>query len=523
MDKAIIIDDEVWVSEVIKKVVDWKKYDFSVEAVCYDGIEALEKIHEIRPQLILTDIRMPGKNGLELIEIISKEYPEILCVVISGFNDFEYAKSALTYGAIGYLLKPINENELEGVLSKARNLLDSTWQRERAEKQIQEDYEQTVEKIRQNFFEKVFSEHANFMLDRRSVNSELKLDFKEGSYRLLCVYTGKAEEEGFGDINRSLWKYQLPVYCHDMVSFIYREKYFLLLNYEEGNETVIMDKVSLIVEDTIHRNTEATFYIGSEFRDIKELPSEYKQLHSMEFIRLFLGVGKAYNYATFLPMGKDVKNLFQPNLDLSLKQLVRDNAKDELLKTVTTAFEWMLNRVNQNPIAFTEGVYKLQKMITDTEDFVSPENAARVMALIVKLENAKNTGEIKSILQSIALEMLKNKDDQERQKEYTVVEEITRYIEKNYMNNITLSDLAESVHLNATYLSELFKKEMGNSFKAYLTDVRMEAAKNLLKNSNYKTSELASMVGYNDTKNFIKIFKKYVGITPVEYRKLMGK
>ena len=193
------------------------------------------------------------------------------------------------------------------------------------------------------------------------------------------------------------------------------------------------------------------------------------------------------------------------------------------MKTVTTAFEWMLSRVNQNPIAFTEGVYELLKMIKDTDDSVSPENAARVMELIVKLENAKNTVEIKSILQSIALEMIKNKDDQERKKEFTAVEEITRYIEKNYMNNITLSDLAESVHLNAAYLSELFRKEMGTSFKAYLTDVRMEAAKNFLKNSNYKTSELAAMVGYNDTKNFIKIFKKYVGITPVGYRKLMGK
>ena len=193
------------------------------------------------------------------------------------------------------------------------------------------------------------------------------------------------------------------------------------------------------------------------------------------------------------------------------------------MKTVTTAFEWMLSRVNQNPIAFTEGLYELLKMIKDTDDSVSPENAARVMELIVKLENAKNTVEIKSILQSIALEMIKNKDDQERKKEFTAVEEITRYIEKNYMNNITLSDLAESVHLNAAYLSELFRKEMGTSFKAYLTDVRMEAAKNFLKNSNYKTSELAAMVGYNDTKNFIKIFKKYVGITPVGYRKLMGK
>ena len=125
MDKVVIVDDEIWVTEVIKNIVSWKSYGFEIAAVCHDGVEAVRSICEIQPALVLTDIRMPGKNGIELLKEISEQSKNTMVAVISGFNDFEYAKSALTYGAIGYLLKPINENELEDVLEKVRKTIDS--------------------------------------------------------------------------------------------------------------------------------------------------------------------------------------------------------------------------------------------------------------------------------------------------------------------------------------------------------------------------------------------------------------
>ena len=102
MDKVMIIDDEVWVTEVIRNIIDWNSFGFQVARVCHDGEEAISEIRDIHPELLMTDIRMPGKTGLEIIREVSEKMPDILCVVISGYSDFEYARTALSCGAVGY-------------------------------------------------------------------------------------------------------------------------------------------------------------------------------------------------------------------------------------------------------------------------------------------------------------------------------------------------------------------------------------------------------------------------------------
>lgn len=145
MNRVFIIDDELWVSEVIKNIICWTDYDFCVEAVCHDSVDAIELIREKHPQLVLTDIRMPEKTGLEIIKEISAELPDIMFVVISGYNDFEYAKTALTYGAIGYLLKPIDQAELEQIVVKARGMLEGQRRNLAIDACVYKEYEQTIE------------------------------------------------------------------------------------------------------------------------------------------------------------------------------------------------------------------------------------------------------------------------------------------------------------------------------------------------------------------------------------------
>lgn len=113
MIDVVIIDDEVWVAKMITQIIDWGAYGFRIAGIFHDGEEGLDGIRRLHPRLVLTDIRMPGLTGLDLIQTLSEESPDIMFVIISGYNDFEYAKSALTYGAIGYLLKPIDETELK--------------------------------------------------------------------------------------------------------------------------------------------------------------------------------------------------------------------------------------------------------------------------------------------------------------------------------------------------------------------------------------------------------------------------
>lgn len=116
MIDVVIVDDEIWVTKLIERIIDWNAYGFRIVKVYNDGFEALEGIKVLKPELVLTDIRMPGITGLDIIQEISAESKDIFFAIISGYSDFEYAKSALTYGAVGYLLKPIDQQELIKIL-----------------------------------------------------------------------------------------------------------------------------------------------------------------------------------------------------------------------------------------------------------------------------------------------------------------------------------------------------------------------------------------------------------------------
>lgn len=145
MIDVVIIDDEVWVAKMITQIIDWGAYGFRIAGIFHDGEEGLDGIRRLHPRLVLTDIRMPGLTGLDLIQTLSEESPDIMFVIISGYNDFEYAKAALTYGAIGYLLKPIDETELKKVVLKAKKQLVSEELKQRSELQMRDTMGHTVE------------------------------------------------------------------------------------------------------------------------------------------------------------------------------------------------------------------------------------------------------------------------------------------------------------------------------------------------------------------------------------------
>lgn len=523
MNRVFIIDDELWVSEVIKNIICWTDYDFCVEAVCHDSVDAIELIREKHPQLVLTDIRMPEKTGLEIIKEISAELPDIMFVVISGYNDFEYAKTALTYGAIGYLLKPIDQAELEQIVVKAKGMLEGQRRNLAIDACVYKEYEQTIERLREQFFGNCFEGRQDTSLTVRELNRKLKLNFKEGCYRIASI-TALGKREGtdlIADINKLLWKRQIPVFCNEVVPFLYRGKMILLMNYQADKNEVILEGLYNMASDVTNKKFNAAFMVGEEFYDIWKIQKEFQIVKDMEFMRLFSGNGRFYLYDTVNECKGNTNALLPPNFDICIKQVIKNGNEQEACKMVREAFEWITNRMGSNPVAFARGVYRITELMQENVEEASENTLETVMKLQRELEIAGSVGQIKECLQKMMKEILKAQIDLGEQKEKNTVDQVIEYLQDNYMNSITLTDLAEMVHLNANYFSEIFHREKGTAFKEYLTQIRIEHAKELLKKSNYRQSEIAVMVGYNDTKHFSKIFRKYVGITTAEYRKLM--
>ena len=523
MDKVVIVDDEIWVTEVIKNIVSWKSYEFEIAAVCHDGVEAVRSICEIQPALVLTDIRMPGKNGIELLKEISEHSKNTMVAVISGFNDFEYAKSALTYGAIGYLLKPINENELEDVLEKVRKTIDSRKKNASESRKMQADYIATIDTLRSGFFERVFTDSQAPVPDLEETNARLKMKWKEGAFRVVSVAFHHQGLDHIDKVDESIWASQLPVVCHDILTLSYRDRYYILINYSEVNTEKVAERLKNAAKDFFTICPDSVFYLGEPFTDIRGLGQACQKLSFMEYLRLFMGYGRIYDQSSFTFMEQKVQKLFQPMLELVFRQNMSKGEEDELEKNIAISFEGMLQRTGNNAIAFAEGVFALAEKLMHAAIETGVDNGQTITELKYRLSVQDDSEAVKNVLLDIVSEFsFPSAADQMSRTDKSVVEEATEYIQNYYMNNISLADLAERVHLNQSYLSDLFKRENGVSFKDYLTGVRIGKAKELLKNSDYKLAEIAVRTGYNDVKNFSKIFKKTIGITPMEFRKLMG-
>ena len=324
-------------------------------------------------------------------------------------------------------------------------------------------------------------------------------------------------------VDESIWASQLPVVCHDILTLSYRDRYYILINYSEVNTEKVAERLKNAAKDFFTICPDSVFYLGEPFTDIRGLGQACQKLSFMEYLRLFMGYGRIYDQSSFTFMEQKVQKLFQPMLELVFRQNMSKGEEDELEKNIAISFEGMLQRTGNNAIAFAEGVFALAEKLMHAAIETGVDNGQTITELKYRLSVQDDSEAVKNVLLDIVSEFsFPSAADQMSRTDKSVVEEATEYIQNYYMNNISLADLAERVHLNQSYLSDLFKRENGVSFKDYLTGVRIGKAKELLKNSNYKLAEIAVRTGYNDVKNFSKIFKKTIGITPMEFRKLMG-
>ncbi len=522
MDKVIIVDDEIWVAEVIKNIVDWSDYGFEIVGICTDSQEAIELIKKVHPSIVFTDIRMPGKTGLELLYEIPQESPQTLCAVISGFSDFEYAKTALTYGAIGYLLKPISKEELVEVLIKARKTIDTTKNRRQEKEEIQKDYMKTVDELRIHFFKRIFEEPEFQIGGLEQINTKLKLKFKRGMFKLVCISGCGKDEMKTETIDEEIWESQLPVICNDMITFLYKDCYYLLLNYHESSEKTVDERLQKIAENYFILYKHSVFYCSESFIKIEDIRKKIGNLWKMSGLRLFFGYGNLFKEEDYKFNDSNGESLIRSTLEITLTKCINNGAKDKIRNIISNLVDELTNRVGQNGIAMYEAIEAMLKLMYNVQESIGIKKKMTVDEMGDIVSKSESLNEVKEALIKINIDFMKKKINEEDKKTGSAVEEVVEYINNYYMNNISLQDVAELVQLNQSYLSNIFKKENGISFKEYLTEVRIKKAKHFLKTTNYKLNDISKMVGYNDTKNFLKMFKKYVGVTPLDYRKLVG-
>lgn len=546
MLKTFLVEDEVVIREMIKKMIPWEQYGFELAGEASDGEMALPLILKSKPDLLITDIKMPFMDGLTLCKLVKKELPDIKIVILSGYDDFNYAKQAINIGVEDYLLKPITKNAFIERLEEIHN----RYEHEKTQKEYYEKFKLEMQEYERNasrdFFESLV--RADFDLEeiyRRA--DRLNLDIVAEAYNIL-IFTPDASDssynssEGYSDWEAEVHKKIENYFLGHPVAMLFRHQVFSYAILVKGQRDTIkkntcecVETIQKIMEET-RANVDWFVAVGEEADRLSRIKQSYHTAaRTYAFRYLYDGHILYYNMLeqvkensadtskTEAVQLKNVNiNALNPEI---LQKFLSSGLEDEVDSFVHDYFhaigrEPMESLVFRNYVVLNVrfSVLSFLKKIGYDDTELSREETDDVV---------KKTSQSTEASVAYAEEVLKRaiaiRDENAGSQNRSVLKQAIDFIDGHYMDEeISLNRVAHVANVSANHFSALFSQNMGQTFIEYLTSLRMDKAKELLRCTSKRSSEIAGEVGYKDAHYFSYLFKKTQGMTPSEYRKTRG-
>jgi two-component system response regulator YesN len=533
--KILIADDEQLIRSDLHQKLNNMGFKDVFEAE--DGITALQIINEQRPDIVLADIRMPGMDGITLLEQTKKNYDNIKFIFISGYDLFDYAQKAIKYGAFAYLLKPIKYNELSDVIDSAllaiNNKLHLDDNISRLESKISENLEVMKTHLIQDILEK--DPKADKNLDEKLKDMEIAFPGKYFLIIYISIDNFNLITHDFSLKTKDMLKSDLQRIISEVIhpykiinySFQCEDGILYLFNLQDSmsitNKTNINELLHAIHIKVMNAtNYTITIGVGSFVEKLQFINSSYRHAQRAVMQRLSKGNNQIIysdisNKSKVVPKSisfKDEQDLYMYFEECNLKSII--STIDFLYKPYKDFLTADINGLSKLNFQIIMSIYKiLNQMNIDPESILSDEfTMYNEVNQCTSIEDIINYFTLKIEVSINHIMSINNKD------ENRLIERCKEYIHSNYSNDISLETAAKYVHLSPSYLSKLFKTHTGEVFSNYVLNFRINKAKNLLSVGVYKASEVAEMTGFYDIKYFYKVFKKVTGLTPSEYRNL---
>nr|WP_326183719.1 response regulator [uncultured Oscillibacter sp.] len=542
MLKVLIADDEELIRQLLKRLIDWESLGLEIVAEASNGFEAFDLLVEYTPDIAIVDIRMPGFDGLTLVRKTLELNINVRFILVSGYKQFEYAHEALTMGIQDYLLKPIRKEELIQNLTHVRDSILSANESRAAHAKLHSIAERSAGRARFQFLKDI-SCNAGVQrplrlpswasgkeeLSLQWLNSEYHLHLQEGVFQIvICKESGQLKQAAPAAYDSScliqLFTNALSPLCYDVVCSVFNHRLCCLLNYENSSSqkaTVSAVLKGLFQQLQAAKSLQAgcpfTMGVGIPVSTPVALLQTLRSASVCLDRRLLYGAGQVFTMSGALPPvtlfdliceadERRFSELFDLNDGESLKRW--------LLSVLTRAFssEENLSLVIELSYQLVDMFYKRAKNMRrrDDSDESTKEN------IYERIACADTRGEIAALLCA----MVDERYDMTSLSGSAHVRFAKEYIKENYGADIRLSEIAKAGNINPAYLSRIFSEESGETFSDYLIHYRMQIAKDLLCDISINVSEVAERVGYGDVKHFSKTFKKIVGISPRDYRRL---
>lgn len=488
MYKVIIADDEPWILEDIIEMSCWNECGFEIIGKAMDGEEALNLVKKLKPDLVLTDIRMPFINGLDLIKEICTINNNIITIFISAYSDFIYAQQAIRLGAFDYILKPIEEDYLKKVLERARILLN-----DKSNFALKVEHYENVE-----LFHKLLDNNLNDKFVKEKLRG-FQLPEEKQTFQILSIKANAIEENQINNLEEIFISSPGIKFLSACVGY---GNYIYLLSYNNFHET----EITLLLNTLYDELKVSSINIGvSDCYDIlTKTKNAYKQANiaiCQSFITNKNGIYKYKNenpeyLSAIINEIRNINSIGQLKfLFAKIKEVIYDFEINININGVTKIY----NEILLAACKLTENKIFLDTITTDD--------------IVIMFEN------IDQLFLSLIEEFGCEKQDQNLQKYSTTLNEILGYINENYNKKIQLFFIAKTFHINPNYLSQMFKQKLNTTFTEYITNLKLKEAVELIEKTNMTMYEISEKVGYDDYFHFSKVFKKSIGISPSGYKR----
>lgn len=521
--KVLLVDDEKLERVLIRKGFHWEERGFEIIGEASHGEEALDIMKHKQPDLVVTDINMPFMDGLELTEEILRQYPQCRVIIVTGYREFDYARRAVKLGVKDFLLKPVNIKDLEETVTKIKKEIEE-------QKSIKKEYvklQETVHEHHEIVIESFLQRLVEGRVEEEEARNKLTLYGFEGILKrnrcinIKPIFLSDTKEEEKLQLSREMLSAAKSISSDDMVifqHFLYNIILFLPSLKENEEEAIAHQLLESILKQKrleciigisevqegfqgiLHTYVQSQKAISTsvilgkncvipyrEYRRIKRKSSSMEKFDWKEFIvAIENGMeSQVFDYIDYYLEAMSKEGLFDPNyLKLSTMSM--------LLKVSTV----------------------LTKYGKSLEDIIDQED------MYDKISKIDTLWSMKQYLEESIGAILNFHNTVRSKKSNKLIDQVVTYLDEHvYEQNLTLKRIAKDVYVNESYLSRIFKKEMGESLIEYITRKRIEESMRLLDTTDLKVYEIAEKVGINDPHYFSICFKKHVGVMVKEYKK----
>lgn len=533
MFKVFLVEDEVVVREGIRRNIQWEQYGFHYAGDAPDGELALPMIRQIKPDLLITDIKMPFMDGLSLIEVVREELPKTKIVIISGYDDFSYAQQAIRMGVEQYLLKPVIKEKMAEMLLEMGKKIEAEHRQQEYLESFQRETQEYENFSRRRFFEQIVTGGLS-VSEMTETAKSMGIPLNAPCYNivLFCLSGARYDASSPESYTEALAAVQNRVN-----QFFAEQTELILFRWNITTYAVLVKGTSENIDlRTRHCIEHIRMHCADAGRDVEWYIACGTPVSRLSAIPLcFAEASRILSYRYLCPdehilSEESMRNFRKKNalgLDSGKKEInqnfihnfLSSGAKDEINRFVDQLLQGVGDAVSlplfcrylAMTIYFAAARY-LDSIGCFSDSFWSPG--------LWPSDKLSDPDQVRQYAQRIMGQAIELRDRENIKQQRDILKKAIEFIDRNYWDDsISLNKVSKQVNISPNYLSAIFSQEMGQTFTDYLTGKRIEEAKRMLRRTDKRASEIAFAVGYRDPHYFSFVFKKVIGCTPSEYRR----